>query len=176
MRGRETDTVPERFREPLRWVARTLHPEYDEQVGNWPGTFQVRIPGIGETLFCHATPRKDTDVFFRQTEGPKLQSVFEALNMSLVVCGHTHMQFDRTINGIQVVNSGSVGQAYGGSGAYWLLLGPNVQHKHTSYNLETAAARIRESEYPLAEDFAKTILQPFSEEEIRKNFGADELK
>ena len=39
-------------------------------------------------------------------------------------CGHTHMQFERTIAGKRVVNSGSVGMPYEDEpGAYWTLLG-----------------------------------------------------
>jgi predicted phosphodiesterase len=31
---------------------------------------------------------------------------------NLVVCGHTHMQFDRAIGGVCVVNAGSVGMPF----------------------------------------------------------------
>ena len=51
--------------------------------------------------------------------------------MPVIVCGHTHMQFDRTIGKIRVVNAGSVGMPFGEPGAYWLLLGPNIQFQHT---------------------------------------------
>ena len=49
------------------------------------------------------------------------------LGAPLVVCGHTHMQFDRTVGTSRVVNAGSVGMPFGEPGAYWLLLGPDVQ-------------------------------------------------
>jgi hypothetical protein len=43
---------------------------------------------------------------------------------------------------------------YGEPGAYWLLLGPNVEFPHTPYDLAKAAKRIRDTNYPQAEDFA----------------------
>lgn len=72
------------------------------------------------------------------------------------------MQFDRTVG---VLNAGSVGMAFGEPGAYWLLLGPDVQLRHTPYDFAKAAERIRDTRYPQAQDFARSILQPPSEGE-----------
>lgn len=59
----------------------------------------------------------------------------------MVICGHSHMQFDRMIGKIRVVNADSVGMPFGDSGAYWLLLGPTVQLRQTPYDLAKAAER-----------------------------------
>ena len=176
--GKETSTIPERFREVMRWNAQQLLPEHERLLASWPLTFCLEIPGIGQVLFCHATPRNDTDVFTRFTSENRLVPIFEGLNVRLVVCGHTHMQFDRTIGGVRVVNAGSVGMPFGKPGAYWLLLGPHdVQLRHTSYDLGKAAARIRNTSYPQADDFAeRNILQPPSEREMVELFSKSELK
>ena len=95
----------------------------------------------------------------------------------MVVCGHTHMQFDRTIGRIRVVNAGSVGMPFGESGADWLLLGPAVQLQHTSYDFTRAAERIRDTNYPQAQDFAERyVLQPPSEGEMLEVFTRVELR
>lgn len=95
----------------------------------------------------------------------------------MVVCGHTHMQFDRTIGKVRVLNAGSVGMPFGEPGANWLLLGPNVELRHTSYDLAEAAERIRATEYPQAQDFAaRSVLRPPSERETLEAFGLVELK
>jgi hypothetical protein len=87
------------------------------------------------------------------------------------------MQFERTIGPTQVVNAGSVGMPFGKAGAYWLLLGPDVQFRHTRYDLAKAAERIRGTAYPLAQDFAaRNVLEPPSEEEMLKVFTSVELK
>ena len=177
MRGTETGAVPEQFREAMRWNAQQLHPEDQQLLASWPKTRHVKIHGIGEVLFCHATPRSDTEVFTRLTPEDCLLPLFEGLNVPLVVCGHTHMQFDRTIGKVRVVNAGSVGVPYGEPGAYWLLLGSNVQFRHTSYDLTKAADRIRGTNYPQAQDFAAhNVLQPPSEREILKVFTKAELR
>jgi hypothetical protein len=85
------------------------------------------------------------------------------------------MQFDRSVNGIRVVNAGSVGMPFGGSGAYWLLLGPRVHLRRTPYDLALAALRIRETPYPDAGAFAaRNVLNPPSEEEMHDVFSRAE--
>ncbi|HEY0071354.1 MAG TPA: metallophosphoesterase family protein [Chloroflexia bacterium] len=176
MAGAETGNVPERFRESVRWVARQLQPEYEQLLAGWPMTATIEIDGIGDVLFCHATPRNDTEIFTRLTPEDRLLPVFEGLNVRLVVCGHTHMQFDRTVGSTRVVNAGSVGMPYGEPGAYWLLLGPDVQFRHTLYDLTRAAERIRGTNYPLAEDFAaNNVLQPLSEQIVLEQFTRAQL-
>jgi predicted phosphodiesterase len=176
MRGIETGTVPEKFREVMEWVAEQLEPEYEQLLASWPKTVRVDVPGIGGVLFCHATPRNDTDIFTRLTPADRLLPLFDGAGAPLVICGHSHMQFDRRIGQTRVVNAGSVGMPFGEPGAYWLLLGPDVQLRRTSYDLVNAAERIRASKYPHAEDFAAhNVLQPPSESQMLDAFGRREL-
>jgi len=177
MRGTESSEVPEQFREGVRWVAGQLHPEHERLLAGWPKTCRVEIRGLGEALFCHATPRNDTEMFTRLTREDRLLPVFEGLNVPVVVCGHTHMQFDRMIGRTRVLNAGSVGMPYGEPGAYWLLLGPDIQLRHTPYDLAKAAGRIRDTKYPQAHQFAAgNVLRPPSEEKSLEAFSRVELK
>jgi putative phosphoesterase len=176
-RGTETGAIPEQYREAMRWVGRQLHPEDERLLAGWPQTVRVEIRGLGDVLFCHATPRSDTEVFTRLTAEDRLVPLFDGLNVPVVVCGHTHMQFDRTIGRTRVVNAGSVGMPFGEPGAYWLLLGSDVQLRHTPFDLPKAAARIRETKYPQADDFAAhNVLQPPSEREMLDAFARVELR
>ena len=77
---------------------------------------------VGGVLYCHASPRNDLDIFTERTPEERIAFLFEGLDVAAVVCGHTHMQFDRTVAGVRVVNAGSVGMPYEEEpGAYWLL-------------------------------------------------------
>jgi hypothetical protein len=97
--------------------------------------------------------------------------VFNGLGVDLVVCGHTHMQFDRMIGHVRVVNAGSVGMPFGEPGADWLLLGPDIGLRHTAYDLADGARRIRETSYPQAEAFAmQSMLHPPSEADMLAAF------
>jgi len=177
MAGTESSEVPASFREVVRWNAQQLHPEFEPLLAGWPQTLRVQIGGLGEVLFCHATPRSDTEIFSRLTSEERLLPVFEGVNVPVVVCGHTHMQFDRMIGRIRVLNAGSVGMPFGEPGAYWLLLGPKVQLRHTPYDFAKAAQRIRVTQYPQAEDFAaRNVLQPPSERDTLEAFAKVELR
>jgi hypothetical protein len=171
------NSLPEPLRQQLRWTANQIHPDYDEVIRSWPKTMRVAIDGCGEVLFCHGTPRSETECFTRLTPEDRLISIFEGVDVSLVVCGHTHMQFDRMIGGVRVVNAGSVGMAFGNPGADWLLLGPDIDLQHTDYDLSAAAERIRATAYPGAEDFtSNNVLYPPSEEQMLRVLAAAELK
>ncbi len=168
--------LPEQFRPVYRWTVQQLYPEYEPVLASWPKTLRLEIPGLGEVLFCHSTPRSETEIFTRLTPEERLLPLLEGLKVSLVVCGHTHMQFDRMIGRTRVVNAGSVGEPYGAPSAYWLLLGPDVELRHTSYDLTKAAEQIRNTNFPGAEDFAQDILQPPSEAEMLEVFTKAELR
>ena len=167
MRGVDTGTVPEKFRPVIDWVAGALRPEHERLLDGWPATVRVETPELGDVLFCHATPRNDTDIFTRLTPEDRVRPVLAGVDAPVIVCGHTHMQFDRAIAGTRVVNAGSVGMPFGEAGAYWLLLGTDLQLRRTSYDLVGAAERIRATSYPQAGDFAAhNVLRPPSEQQM----------
>jgi putative phosphoesterase len=170
--GRESPAVPEAYRAIMRWTAEQLSAEHKRLMSSWPKTISLQIPPIGEVLFCHGTPRDENECFTRLTPEEQLLPIFGGLRASLVVCGHTHMQFDRTVSGTRIVNAGSVGMPFGAPGAYWLLLGPDVQLQRTEYDLEKAAKRLRATRYPQAEDYAaRNVLQPPSEQQMLEVFA-----
>ncbi len=167
--------LPEPVRRSMQWTADTLSSEHRSALAAWPRTMRLDIPGIGEVLFCHGTPRHENEIFSAQTAEDRLVPVFAELDVPLVVCGHTHMQFDRTVGATRVVNAGSVGMPFGEPGAYWLLLGPDVALRHTSYDLRDAAERVGTTDYPQASDFARDILAPRAAEEMLQLFTRVEL-
>jgi predicted phosphodiesterase len=163
--------VPEPFRSLVQWSGEQLDEDQRDALAAWPRTIAIDIEGLGAVLFCHGTPRDENEIFTRVTPDERILPAFTGVTSSLVVGGHTHMQFDRTIGNLRVVNAGSVGMPFGDPGAYWLLLGPRVDFRHTSYDLDAAAARIRASAYPQAEQFAANeLLHPRSEEEMLQLF------
>jgi predicted phosphodiesterase len=177
IRGTEPVTVPEPFREIVRWTARQLSTEHERLLASWPTTLRKQVRGLDEVLFCHATPRSDTEIFTRLTDENRLLPIFGGLGVTAIVCGHTHMQFDRMVGNVRVVNAGSVGMPFGKSGAYWLLLSAGMELRRTDYDLADAAERIRRTSYPSAEDFAShNVLEPPSEEDTLKAFGAVGIK
>jgi predicted phosphodiesterase len=94
----------------------------------------VEVDGLGSVLFCHATPRNDEEIFTRDSPEDAWAEALAGVDAGVVVCGHTHVQFDRRIGDIRLVNAGSVGMPYEDApGAYWALLGPDVELRRTEY-------------------------------------------
>jgi putative phosphoesterase len=170
-RGEDRAEVPVAFREVIRWNAQQLTDEDARWIASWPKTIT-----LDDVLFCHASPRNDVDVFTRQTPEEKVAPLFANVRERLVVCGHTHMQYDRTVGKTRVVNAGSVGMSFQRPGAFWLLLGP-VELRRTDYDLASAAQRIKASHYPQAEIFAeKNVLHPPTEEQMLAAYANVPLK
>lgn len=141
--------------ERMRWTAEQLERSQRDFLAQLPEQASFSVDGLGEVLFCHGSPRSDEEIITAATPEERLRAILSGVRQDVVVCGHTHMQFDRTVDGTRIVNAGSVGMPYGDTGAYWLLLGPEIMLRRTLYDLEDAAARIRASGYPQAQDFAE---------------------
>ena len=157
-KGVESAVIPEQFREMMRWVAGQLDETLVKWISTWPMTTRSDVHELADVLFCHATPRSDTEMFSSQTSEERLLPIFEGIDEPIVVCGHTHRQFDRMIGKTRVINAGSVGMPFGATGAYWLLLGPTVELRRTDYDLARAAERIGQTNYPGAREFAQNYV------------------
>jgi diadenosine tetraphosphatase ApaH/serine/threonine PP2A family protein phosphatase len=146
-------------------------------MSNWPLTLRLKVEGIGDVLFCHATPRNDFELFTKQTPVERVRPMLED-TAALVVCGHTHMQFDRMVGAVRVVNAGSVGMPFSRpAGAYWLLLDGSVEFRRTMYDTGAAAARLRSTGYPQVEDLVvRYVVDPPSEAETLELFAPAEVK
>lgn len=148
--GRMPERVPTGVRPTLRWVAERLEATQADALERWPATLRMEIAGLGRVLFCHATPRDDAELFTERTPEAALRPILDLPEVELVVCGHTHIPFDRRVGSTRVVNAGSVGMPFGATGAWWALLGPGVERRRTEYSLDEAAARIVATGYPSA--------------------------
>jgi putative phosphoesterase len=139
---------------------------------DFTATVELSIVGMGPVLFCHGTPRSDTDVITSLTPEARMRSILADVAQPVVVCGHTHQQFDRRVGDTRVVNAGSVGIPYEGRpGAYWALLGPDVELRRTEYDLPQAVAELQASNFPdLDEMLGESLLEPSDRDEVTRVF------
>jgi putative phosphoesterase len=138
------------------WCAKQISREQRDFLASFEPTVTIDdVDGLGRVLFCHASPRNDVDIFTAGTPTERVRTLMADVTADIVVCGHTHMQFDREVDGLRVINPGSVGMPYGEPGAHWAMLGPDVKMRRTAHDLEAAAARIRALSWPMAAEFAR---------------------
>lgn len=126
------------------WAAAQLRPDQVELLDALPLTATLDVGGLGTVLFCHATPRDDEEVVLVDSRLERWVEVYAGMDeaVTTVVCGHTHMPFLRLAHRRLVVNPGSVGMPYGRVGAHWALLGPAVELRRTTFDLDAACAAI----------------------------------
>jgi predicted phosphodiesterase len=165
------DLSPEE--ELTEWCRRQLSDEEVRFLATLPTSVTVNVEGLGATLFCHGSPRSDEEPITTRTSDDALRRMLVGISERVVVCGHTHAQFERRLARTVVVNAGSVGLAFGDPGAYWALLGPGVQLNHTPYDFDGAARIFVEKGGPLAADFGEHARMPPSAETAAEIFTSE---
>jgi putative phosphoesterase len=140
------------------WVAAAIGGEGVAFLEALPLTQRLEVDGLGDTLFCHATPRDDEEIVTPLTSDERLAGILVGIDAEAVVVGHTHMQEDRTVGGIRWINAGSVGLPYEDDiQAFWALLGPDVDFRRTPFDAEAAIRAFeavgREDAAQFAENF-----------------------
>jgi putative phosphoesterase len=137
-----------------RWVGERLGSERLAFLASLPLDVTLDLPRLGAVRFCHGAPGSDTLTITLLTPNERLRELLAGVEERVVVCGHTHVQFDRVVDGIRVVNAGSVGAPYEAEpAAYWALLGDGIDLRRTAYDVAGALAEIEATGYPRAADF-----------------------
>lgn len=101
----------------------------------------VPFDGAAGTVFCHASPGSDMLGFTDQPADTDADAVKTKVDAKTIVCGHTHIQFERDVDGVRIVNPGSVGLPFDGdrSAAYGILYPDGSFHlKRVEYDIELA--------------------------------------
>jgi len=153
--GNDKSAKPDWAGPAVDWCAGQLLKEHRDFLASFPSVVRLEVEGLGCVLFCRGSPRSDVEIMSSGTPESRMSELIAGAEADVIVCGHTHMQFDRMVGGVRVVNPGSVGMPYGEPGAHWALLGPQIDFRRTNYDREEAAARISKSTWPGAEEFAR---------------------
>jgi putative phosphoesterase len=150
--------------------ARFVRGNADEDV-DWPLTLELGVDQLGQVLFCHGSPRDENEILTRVSPESRVEAALAGVTADVVVHGHTHVQYDRGIAGRRVVCPGSVGMPYEGvQGAFWAVLGPDVDLRRTEYDVEAAAEAILLTGYEWAEQHVDYLLHPRDPDEISAFF------
>lgn len=168
VKGNADRFVLERRDEIDVWVHDRLSPAEREEAAAWPPTLELDVDGLGRVLFCHASPRSDEEILSVATPDDVVVEATAAVSAGVVVGGHTHQQFDRFVDGLRFVNAGSVGLPYEGrAGAFWALLGPDVDLRRTEYDVHEAVSRLELVGLPgLLDYLGPSLLDPLPREEV----------
>jgi predicted phosphodiesterase len=130
----------------------------------------VRLDGA---LYCHGSPRSDEEIITALTPTSRLAPMLARVGEPLVVCGHTHHQFELRAGAQRVVNAGSVGMPYEGArGAFWLLVADGAPElRRTDYDVDAAVAVLRASGFPDVDELIReSLIEPVEADSVARHF------
>ena len=150
-----------------RWMLEQHREEDLALIGTFEPTVLVEIGELGATCFSHGSPRSDEECVTERTPPERVREFMEGVDASVVVTAHVHVSYERRVDDVRLVGPGSVGRPCEGgrSGAYWALLGPDVELRRTEYDVETAVARMRGTDDPRADVITEMMLSAPPREE-----------
>jgi putative phosphoesterase len=141
------------------WAVAQLGPEHLDFLRSFEPA--ISLDGV---LYCHATPHADEPIFTERSPDERVRALLGHVEERTVVVGHTHMQFDRVVDGIRVVNAGSVGLPYGTTNACWaLVVDGEPQLRETPYPREAVTASAYEKLEPFLTETSRDEATEFFE-------------
>ena len=128
---------------PLQW--KVLQPRHLKFLARLPVTLNLQLGGIRFAL-VHATPRDPMDEYLID-DPAGWQARLNGTDADIVLVGHTHIPFRLELDGVQVVNPGSVGQPRDGDPrcAYAVIEDGKVHLRRVEYDIDATLAHLRES-------------------------------
>ena len=170
--GTRVEDVEDEFRRLTAWGASRLDRAQRDFLASFAPVVSLEADGLGPVLFCHGSPRSDTEMITALTPPERLEPMLAEVAEPVVVCGHTHHQFELAAGGRRVINAGAVGMPYqGAAAAFWLLLGPDVELRRTDYDVEGALETMRAAGAPgIDEAMRESLVDPIDAETVARFF------
>jgi putative phosphoesterase len=126
----------------LAWTASRLGQEEMQWLGTLPPDLYFTESGV-RIKVTHGSPKSDIDYIYPSITKEALLKKLDLDVPEVLVCGHSHIPFVKSVSGVLVVNCGSVGRPVDGdsSGSFALL----------DLKAPRPSARIVRFKYPLEE-------------------------
>ena len=171
--GLRPEDAEEGFKRFTAWCAARIDRSQRDFLAAFEPVVSLPVDDLGPVLFCHGSPRSDTEIITAITPEERLAPMFDGVAEAVIVCGHTHHQFDRDVLGKRLLNAGSVGMPYEDeAAAYWLLLDPEPRLRRTDYDVPAAAERLRASGCPDVDEvmLRESLLEPVGSAFVARHF------
>jgi putative phosphoesterase len=156
----------------FQWAHHTLTQTNREYLDSLPTERRLEIGGV-TVLLTHGSPASAKEYLTPDTPEGRLRELGAMVEADVVVCGHSHRPFVREVDGVHVINPGSVGRPDDGDprASYAVLevgcgADPDLQvHQwRVPYDVESAVAAIRERGLP--EAFAQMMVQGYALDDV----------
>ncbi len=160
----------------FRWAHDQLSLESRQYLSFLPHEIRWTVEGR-RVLITHASPASNKEHLTYYTSKKRLRKLAKMADADIVICGHSHRSFVRTINGVLFLNPGSVGRPDDGDprASYALLtLTPeslDVHHYRVDYEVGTTVSALRQRGLP--EVFAQMFVEGYDLDTVLQLQGID---
>jgi putative phosphoesterase len=143
----------------LEWTKENTSDENKVFLKNLPFKMEKEIKGLN-MLLVHGSPRRRNEYLYEDRPEDSLARMVKDLDVDLMMMGHTHIPYHRIVEGVHLVNVGSVGkQKDGDPRASYTLIEINgelgVDVIKVEYPVTEVARRIKDVGLP--PDFAEAL-------------------
>jgi len=112
----------ERGQASLMWTRATATPDRKAWLRDLPPEIRLEIGGMRLRL-VHGSPRRINEYLFEDRDAQSLARIARSADCDVLLFGLTHIPWTRTIEGVRMINTGSVGKPKDGDPrAAWVLL------------------------------------------------------
>jgi predicted phosphodiesterase len=138
----------------FRWTVSQLSYRWYKFLRELPFEQRMEVPGYGAIVGFHGSPLGDEVGIWAQTTDGELREMLSTTDCRVLLCGHTHRPLDRELDGVRVVNVGSVGLPLDGDqrAAYATLDIEDgecqVAIHRVEYDVDQVLARLHEVGHP----------------------------
>lgn len=116
---------------------------------------QIRFEADGHRfLLIHGSPRRMNEYLYEDKPDATFARIAGGADADVIVCGHTHRAYDKTVGDARFINVGSAGKPKDGDPrACWALIEAladsiRVEFRRVPYDVEAAARAIEASDLP----------------------------
>jgi len=167
----EKEELPEDWN-AIKWTYDNLSKKNRKYLKSLPEELRLEIGGQ-RVLLTHRSPLPSDEQIGPETSDEKLREFAHLVDADVIIFGHSHHPFSRQVDGLWFINPGGAGrQDDGDPRANYAILQINpfeVKHYRVDYDVEKAAAAIRENGLP--EIFAQTTLLGLSPDAVAQELS-----
>jgi putative phosphoesterase len=143
----------------LRWTQQVVTVENKAWLRTLPR--ELRFEAEGKRILCvHGSPRRINEYLYEDRPERSLERILAGLEADIVLCGHTHLPYQRSVGGVDLINIGSAGKPKDGdSRACYALIELDDQVRasfpRVEYEVEAAARAVEATDLP--HEFAEAL-------------------
>ncbi|WP_432663872.1 metallophosphoesterase family protein [Wukongibacter baidiensis] len=146
----------------LIWTQDNISKENIKWLESLPEKIEVEVEGR-KVLLVHGSPRRNNEYLYEGST--ELDEIGEIIDVDVMACGHTHKAYHEIVNGIHMINSGTVGRPKDGSPDITYMIiditDNNIETEMVKleYDYEAVAKAIEDSDLPneMAEKIRKGV-------------------